>query len=100
MDQERTVTANFALDKTAPDTTLTKKPKKHTTKRTAKFRFTASEENAKFTCQLDARKPKSCSSPYRKHVSLGKHSFRVFASDAAGNDDATPAKARWKVLER
>jgi hypothetical protein len=100
MDQARAVTATFALDTTGPDTKITKKPKKHTTKPKAKIRFTTSEDDAKFTCKLDDRKAKPCSSPYRKGVEPGKHVFEVSAIDAVGNADPTPAKARWKVLER
>jgi hypothetical protein len=34
------------------------------------------------------------------HVGRGWHRFTVFATDAAGNEDATPATFRWKVLRK
>jgi hypothetical protein len=98
LDNPAIINAVFT-DIRPPQTEITKKPKKRTTKDEAKIRFEASEKGSKFTCQLDNAKPKKCSSPFKKHVRPGKHVFEVFATDPSGNEDRTPAKVRWKVLE-
>jgi hypothetical protein len=50
-----------------------------------------------FECKLDDRLRKPCVSPVDQSVAIGRHTFRVWASDAAGNTDPTPARARFKV---
>lgn len=87
------------IDVTVPDTTITKKPKKKSTKRKAKFKFESSEDGSTFECKLDKKPFKSCESPFKKKVKPKKHKFLVRAIDAAGNVDPTPAKAKFKVLK-
>ncbi len=84
-------------DVTAPETTITKHPKKKGTKRKAKFKFESSEDGSSFECKLDKKPYKPCTSPYKKKVKLAKHKFRVRATDAAGNTDGSPAKFKFKV---
>jgi hypothetical protein len=91
-------TRSFTVDTVAPQTTITTKPAKRTTSRKVKLRFTASEAGVTFECKLDGRPYRSCTSPTRYHVKLGKHLFSVRATDAAGNVDATPAKYRFKRI--
>jgi hypothetical protein len=64
----------------------------------AKFRFSSSEPGSSFECRLDRGKAKRCASP-KRYTALrpGRHVFRVWATDQAGNKDATPAKRRFKV---
>jgi hypothetical protein len=83
-------------DKQAPETEITKRPKKRTDKRRAKFRFRSNEPDSSFECKLDGKDFKPCTSPYRKGVDVGKHRFRVRAIDASGNVDQTPAKRKWR----
>jgi hypothetical protein len=65
---------------------------------TAKFKFTSNEPGSTFQCKLDKRKFKPCSSPKKyKHLSSGKHKFKVRAVDAAGNADTTPAKKKFTI---
>jgi hypothetical protein len=87
------------LDETAPETTITKKPKKKSTKRKARFKFESSEGGSTFECKLDRKPFKPCESPFKKKVKPKKHKFLVRAIDPAGNVDRTPAKAKFKVLE-
>jgi subtilisin-like proprotein convertase family protein len=84
-------------DTTPPDTTITTNPGTSTTSRRATFGFTSSESPATFECRLDSGTWQACSSPreYRGLV-LGRHVFRVRASDAAGNVDPTPARWVWR----
>jgi hypothetical protein len=85
-------------DTTRPQTTITKKPKKSSAKRKAKFKFTSSEPGSTFECRFDkAKKFTACKSPLTKKVKPGKHKFEVRAIDRAGNADATPATWKFKV---
>lgn len=87
-------------DTVAPQTAFTKKPKKRTFSRKVKFGFTSSEPGT-FRCKLDKKAVKPCTSPFeKKKVKHGKHTFRVWAVDAYGNVDPTPAKYSWKVKRR
>ena len=97
---EITPDSTAAPDTDPPETKITKKPKKRTTKARAKFKFTSSEQNSTFECKLDRKPFKKCTSPYRKKVKVGKHKFKVRATDAAGNTDNSPAKAKFKRVER
>jgi Tol biopolymer transport system component len=88
-------------DTTAPETTITTKPKKRSSKRKAKVRFESSEPGSSFECKLDRKAFKLCDSPRKlKRLKPRKHEFMVRAIDVAGNVDPTPAKARFRVLER
>ena len=83
----------------APETTINKGPKKETTKRKAKFRFTSSAPASSFECKLDKGSFESCTSPFKEKVDTGRHKFQVRAT-AAGKTDLTPATYRWKVEEK
>jgi hypothetical protein len=85
-------------DTTAPETTIKRQPKKKSSKAKAKLTFTADDPAATFECKLDKAGYKSCDSPFKKKVKHGKHKFQVRATDAAGNTEQTPAKAKWKVI--
>ena len=89
-----------ALDRTPPETRLGKHPGRRTHKRRVKFTFSATEA-ATFSCRLDRGAPKPCSSPFKKRrVSRGRHRFRVLATDAIGNVEASPSSFRWRVTKR
>jgi hypothetical protein len=92
-------TRSFTVD-TTTQTTITKKPAKRTTKRKVKFGFTASEAGVTFECKLDKRAYRPCTSPKKYRVKLGKHTFLVRATDAAGNVDATPAKYTFRRIAK
>jgi hypothetical protein len=62
--------------------------------------FGSSELGSRFECRLDRGPYRTCSSPYRRGVGLGKHRFQVRAVDPAGQIDRTPAVLRWRVLSR
>ena len=91
-------------DTTAPETTIDDAPKARvkTRKRKAKakFVFSASEPGSTFECKLDKAPFEPCSSPKTYKVRRGKHTFKVRATDEAGNTDATPAKYTWKVKRK
>ena len=86
-------------DTTPPETTITKHPPAKTDGPRVKYRFVSSEAGSSFECRLDRGAFKPCSSPKRlKHLDRGRHTFRVRATDAAGNADQTPAVDRFKVV--
>lgn len=93
-----------AADTKPPKTSITAAPNAVVkTKRAharARFRFASSEADSTFSCRLDDGSWKSCESPKRVRVERGNHRFRVRATDAAGNRDPTPAKARWSLRPR
>jgi RTX calcium-binding nonapeptide repeat (4 copies) len=64
------------------------------------FGFGASEAGARFRCRLDVQPFQPCRSPRAYLVAPGRHTFRVFALDAAGNRDPSPAVFRFRVRSR
>jgi Ca2+-binding RTX toxin-like protein len=64
------------------------------------FRFAASEAGSSFRCKLDRRPYRPCTSPRAYRVKAGRHAFRVFATDAAGNRDLTPPLFKFRVRRR
>jgi hypothetical protein len=65
--------------------------------RRVSFRFDASEPGSSFRCRIDSRPYLPCRSPRAYRVGPGRHTFRVFAIDAAGNRDGSPALFRFMV---
>ena len=85
-------------DTTPPQTTISKGPGKKVAQGKAKFAFRSSESGSTFACKLDKAKPKPCASPRTyKDLKPGHHTFKAWATDPAGNKDATPAKRSFKV---
>ncbi len=86
-------------DQIPPQTKITKGPKAKTHATTVKFKFSSSEAGSTFECKLDKKPFKPCRSPKKyKKLKPGKHVFKVWAIDKAGNVDPTPAKKKFKVL--
>jgi hypothetical protein len=87
----------------APDTKLTKTPKRkvRTLKRKARvsFAFSSPAAGATFECSVDGGAYRACRSGQRFKVKLGKHTFAVRAV-VAGLADATPATYRFKLKRR
>ena len=95
-----------AVDTAAPETTITKRPKKKLTtagkRARVVFRFGSSEPGSSFECARDRGAFSACASPQKYRAGGGdaplKHRFRVRAIDAAGNADPSPAAARFSVI--
>jgi hypothetical protein len=85
-------------DTAAPATTIVKGPGKGVAQGKAKFSFRSSEKGSTFRCKLDARKVSGCKSP-KTYAGLkpGRHVFKVWAVDPAGNQDPTAAKRRFRI---
>jgi hypothetical protein len=80
-----------------PQTTITEGPKKKSTKRRVKIAFESDEPRSTFKCKLDKGAFEACESPFKARVKRGRHRFAVFAVDADGNEDQSPAEIRFKV---
>jgi Ca2+-binding RTX toxin-like protein len=92
------------VDRRSPRTTLVARPLglvfAQAKWRRVAFRFTADEPGSSFRCKLDRRPYLPCASPRTYGVEAGRHAFRVFAIDAAGNRDRTPVLFRFRVRRR
>ncbi|HSK50234.1 MAG TPA: calcium-binding protein, partial [Solirubrobacterales bacterium] len=91
-------------DRTPPATRLRRRPAAllfaSNPRRRVAFAFASSERGSRFRCRLDRRPFRPCRSPRAYRASRGRHTFRVFAIDAAGNRDRSPARARFRVQLR
>ena len=92
---EQTAGVDVVGDSFDPKPKLKQKPKKHTTKHKATFKFSTTEPAA-FTCKLDKKKPKGCTSPATFRVGVGKHKIRITATDTAGK--TATVKYSWEVI--
>ncbi|MBX7253381.1 MAG: SMP-30/gluconolactonase/LRE family protein [Candidatus Promineofilum sp.] len=83
----------WTIDTTGPDTTINSGPSGITGDNDPSFGF-SSEAGAAFECRLDSGAWASCASP-KGYTNLadGPHTFRVRATDAAGNTGPTAERA-------
>jgi uncharacterized repeat protein (TIGR02543 family) len=91
-------------DITPPQTSIVYGPALYTLSKTAGFNYSGADEtsapaNLTFQCQLDSYASFACNSGSVgwNNLSLGKHTFTVYAVDEAGNADPTPAVYTWTV---
>jgi hypothetical protein len=90
-------------DTTPPDTTITSGPSNPSTRSSASFSFTGTDDvtpatSLTYECQLDTGAFAACNSPTSySGLSDGSHTFQVRAKDAAGNVDPTPATQTWQI---
>jgi large repetitive protein len=97
-------TAAPLADTTPPDTTITSGPSGTVKSRDATFTFSSTEpSNANFQTRLDGGNWEANGTATSKsytNLANGTHTFDVKATDAAGNEDPTPASRSWKVRAR
>ena len=63
-----------------------------------KIKFKASIAGSTFECKLDGHKKwKTCKSPYKRRLGVGRHELRVRAVSPAGIPDPKPAKAKFRI---
>jgi hypothetical protein len=89
-------------DTTGPDADFDKVPKGKlkTDEKKAKVKFEFSAEpGATFTCSLDEKPAKACTSPATVKVKPGKHTFEIQATDAAGNPGESVVD-KFKVVRK
>jgi len=82
---------------TSPPQTTIQKRSLNPAQGKAAFRFSSSEAGSSYRCRIDKRPLRACQSPATfKNLGGGWHTFRVKATDAAGNADPSAAVARFK----
>ncbi len=87
----------WTVDRTPPDTTITRLGSTPSTTSVTNFILT-SNEVATYQCSLDSASFESCDSSYATpSLTDGEHTLIVKAVDAAGNNDLTPAVHTWTV---
>jgi Ca2+-binding RTX toxin-like protein len=91
-------------DRRPPQTRIAHRPAKVLTtrgrRRSVVFSFVADERGVRFRCRLDRKPFTTCHSPRSYKVGPGAHTFRVFAIDAAGNRDRSPAVFPFRLRRR
>lgn len=87
----------WAVDATAPVTTLTAHPSNPSASASATFTFTSSETPPRFVCTLDGAGPSACTSPRTVSLADGAHTFVVAAVDQVGNVDPSPPSFSWTI---
>ena len=95
----RSFTVQIPQPPAPPDTAITKGPKKKTTKRRPKFKFTSTQAGSTFQCQLDKRPFAPCASPFKPpKLRIGKHVLKVRAIGPTGVADPAPAVRKFRVV--
>jgi len=83
-------------DITPPQTTIRKGPGAKLAMGKARFSFASSEAPSRFACKLEraggCKSPRAC-----RHLKPGRHVFKVWAIDRAGNKDPSAARRRFLV---
>lgn len=88
----------WTVDTVAPTATILSHPAATSFGKTASFTFGADDPEATFRCSLDSAAPSSCVSGIAfSSLTTGTHTFRVAATDAAGNVQEPPASYTWTV---
>lgn len=92
-------TFTWTIDTKAPDTFIDSFPPEPSGGFEAVFTYHSSEPSSSFRCQLDSEVVQLCSATGKTYFTLadGVHTFRVYATDNAGNPDPTPAEHTFTV---
>jgi hypothetical protein len=94
---------DIVIDTTPPTTTIDLTPPNPDNNTTPTFHFSGDDGTgsgvASFQCKLDGGSYATCTSPFTVSPTLtdGSHTFYVYATDHAGNSDASPASYTWTV---
>jgi hypothetical protein len=91
---------SWTIDRTPPDTTIESQPPDPSNGSSPTFTYSSTEPGSTFACKLDAEPSfTSCPASGKTYPDLGdgSHTFSVAATDAAGNEDPSPATYTWQV---
>jgi hypothetical protein len=64
------------------------------------FTLTSTEAGSSFQCSVDGAPFAPCSSPFSTKAKRGGHTLTARATDAAGNQDTSPAKFAFRVKKK
>jgi hypothetical protein len=99
--REGRAAAGFTIDGTAPRTSIRRHPPKLIVTRRrsvrAVFGFRSDEAGSSFACKVGGGPLRPCGGRLARRFTLGRHTVRVRAEDAAGNVDPSPAVFRFRV---
>ena len=86
-------------DTTPPNTTIETGPSGTTNNDDPGFTFSSDEPGSTFECKLDDGDWEACNSGSKSYTDVadGEHTFQVYACDAVGNCDASPASRTWTI---
>jgi len=93
-------TRSFTVDTTAPQTSITSAPGTYLRSNIVALTFSSNDPDAIFGCQFDSLVTwlSPCTSPkFYTALAEGNHTFRVRASDALFNTDASPSAVMFTV---
>jgi hypothetical protein len=91
-------TLSWTVDTVPPDTALSGGPASLTNQHTASFTVTGAGSGGRYVCSLDGVAATDCSTTISDSgLADGHHTLQVWAIDAAGNQDPTPAAASWVI---
>ena len=90
-------TYSWTIDAAAPKVTISSGPPSHSGSRSASFDFESDESGSTFECALDDADFSACVSPQAySGLDDGAHSFKVRATDLAGNTSDTETYS-WTI---
>jgi hypothetical protein len=88
----------WIVDTVPPNTALSGGPGSLTNQHAATFGASGAGTGGKYLCSLDNATATTCSATIDyENIPDGHHTLRVWAVDAAGNQDPTPASASWTI---
>jgi Ca2+-binding RTX toxin-like protein len=91
-------------DRRPPGTSVLHRPQRvvfaAASRRQVSFTFRSNESGSTFRCRIDRGPFRPCTSPRRYRLVPGRHVFRVYAIDPAGNRDRTPAVVSFRIRRR
>jgi len=89
----------WTIDTVAPNTLIDSGPPEPSGGFSAPFTYHSTEASSSFKCQLDSAAIQTCPGSGKTYFLLpdGLHTFRVWATDNAGNQDPTPAERAFTV---
>ncbi len=92
-------TGTIMLDTQPPVVTITSSPTGTSDSSAVAFSFTASKPGATFRCKLDSDDYAACISPKSYDaISLGRHTFSIIATNAAGDKVSRPTSFTWLAI--
>jgi hypothetical protein len=81
----------------APETTIDSQPTNPSNDSGPAFSFSSSKMGSTFKCRVDGIPFADCASPFTIALVEGSHTFQVYAIDAGGVPDSSPASYTWTV---